>query len=359
MKRQQSALLSSSSSYRERNGRAESSKDLQGKGVGCMSGFFHIVFKYQNKRKSLTYGKKHENIIAVPVTVAEPPRATAAVPEKAGSISDAKSTNCDKRCRVMDHEMPRSPTIQPEIRLHSGSLSSPRAVTSPLTLPGTLMGLSCEADGEEAKGASETAAEKRRKLLGALEKCDEDLKALKRTIDVVMQSEVGDRKLVGEESPSPLLVLDWPRISSEKNIRSSIDIAKAKAHQLRKKRGGTDQEDTSATNGTPCHSIRLLERITNEPFSAASRLSNRDKLAVAAAGTSTSSRPSKAMTESVEQVCRDVTLGERREAGRIGVALHDHICRELIEETIHEMGSSGQSDRGQLPFEACRRRLVF
>ncbi|KAI4378420.1 hypothetical protein MLD38_015900 [Melastoma candidum] len=355
MKRQQqSALLSSSSSYRERNGRAENSQDLQVKGVGCMSGFFHFVFKYQNKRKSLTNGKKHEKIIVVPMTVAEPPQAPAAVPEKAGTIGDAKSTNRDKGCRVMAHETPRSPTIQPEMRLRS-----PRAATRPLTLVARLMGLSCEAEGEGAKGAPETAAEKRRKLLGALEKCDEDLKALKKIIDVVMQSEVGDRKQVGGEGPSPVSVLDWPKISSEKNNRSSIDITRAKAHQLRKKLGGTDQEDASATNGTPRNSIRLLERITDEPFSSASRLSNRERLAVAAAGTSASSRPSKAMTESVEQVCRDVTWGERREAGRIGVALHDHICRELIEETVLEMGSPGKGDPGQLPFEACRRRLVF
>lgn len=65
-------------------------------------------------------------------------------------------------------------------------------------------------------------AEKRRRLLGALEKCDEDLKALKKIIDVVKSSVAGTgngaddqegRLEKGDEhpllqQPSPVSVLD-------------------------------------------------------------------------------------------------------------------------------------------------------
>ncbi|RDX74869.1 hypothetical protein CR513_45330, partial [Mucuna pruriens] len=43
---------------------------------------------------------------------------------------------------------------------------------------------------------------------------------------------------------------------------------------------------------------------------------------------------SKAMIKSVDEVCRDVAWGEKREVGRIGLALQDCICRDLIEETV-------------------------
>lgn len=76
---------------------------------------------------------------------------------------------------------------------------------------------------------AESAADKRRKLLEALEKCDEDLKALKKIIDVVKSSvsTIGDEEnnnnnnnenfggrvnkcleLNGELQPSPVSVLE-------------------------------------------------------------------------------------------------------------------------------------------------------
>lgn len=65
---------------------------------------------------------------------------------------------------------------------------------------------------------------------------------------------------------------------------------------------------------------------------------------------------SKAMAESVEEVCRDIAWGERREVGRIGLVLQDYICRDLIEETVTEMGYVPMYS---LPFEACKRKLCF
>lgn len=65
---------------------------------------------------------------------------------------------------------------------------------------------------------------------------------------------------------------------------------------------------------------------------------------------------SRAMIESVEEVCRDISWGEKREIGRIGLALQDHICRDLIEEIVTDLGCYCFYT---LPFEACKRRLSF
>lgn len=66
---------------------------------------------------------------------------------------------------------------------------------------------------------------------------------------------------------------------------------------------------------------------------------------------------SKAMVESVAEVCRDIAWGEKREIGRIGLALQDHICKDLIEEMVKDMGS--YTCVYSLPLEACKRRLRF
>jgi hypothetical protein len=68
---------------------------------------------------------------------------------------------------------------------------------------------------------------------------------------------------------------------------------------------------------------------------------------------------SKAMIESVNEVCRDTAWGERREIGRTGLALQDYIFRDLIEEIVKEMGFDCIYQLGPLPFESCKKRLSF
>lgn len=70
---------------------------------------------------------------------------------------------------------------------------------------------------------------------------------------------------------------------------------------------------------------------------------------------------SRGMMESVEQVCKDIAWGQNREVGRIGLALQDQICRELIEEMVKEqLGYVWCSDRRDVPrFEACKKSLRF
>lgn len=81
---------------------------------------------------------------------------------------------------------------------------------------------------------------------------------------------------------------------------------------------------------------------------------------------------SKAMRDSVEEVCRDIAWGKRREIGRIGLSLQDHICRDLIHEFVSELVTTSTTYHAMppphhhhhpqyhsLPFEACKRRLCF
>lgn len=67
---------------------------------------------------------------------------------------------------------------------------------------------------------------------------------------------------------------------------------------------------------------------------------------------------SKAMVESVDEVCKDIAWAEEREFGRIAVVIHDYICRDLIEEIVKDMGSFSYN-KCSLPLQACKRRLCF
>jgi len=103
--------------------------------------------------------------------------------------------------------------------------------------------------------------------------------------------------------------------------------------QLLKKPG---EEEISST-------LYMHERMTNELVSK--KFNDEDRSVMWS---------SKGMKRSVDEVCRDVAWGENRELGRIGLALQDCICRDLIEEIVRELGCLNT-----LPFESCKRRLCF
>ncbi|XP_031262290.1 uncharacterized protein LOC116120483, partial [Pistacia vera] len=163
--------------------------------VGCISGIFRFVYGYNNRRhgKFITSGKKQEKNSAS--SSLEEERKTANGPPRSS------------------HSVPRSPTLPAEIR-RSITVKSPENLQT--TPPSAVL-------------TAESAADKRRKLLEALEKCDEDLKALKKIIDVVKSSvstiadeennnknndeNFGGRdnkclELNGELQPSPVSVLE-------------------------------------------------------------------------------------------------------------------------------------------------------
>ncbi|XP_020219858.1 uncharacterized protein LOC109802862 [Cajanus cajan] len=200
----------------------------------------------------------------------------------------------------------------------------------------------------------DTVAEKRQKLLGALQRCDEDLKALKKIIEAVRLTDpttpavvcggfedkcrtVSEVKCsvvnVEQQQPSPVSVLDEftrsPLSPSYHSGRHSFARIQHQKQQLLRKPGEEE--------------IYVYERMGSE--SVNKKVNEEDDLGIWS---------SKAMIKSVDEVCRDVAWGEKREVGRIGLALQDYIYRDLIEEIVRELGCFYT-----LPFEACKRRLCF
>ncbi|GLT40866.1 hypothetical protein SLA2020_149690 [Shorea laevis] len=269
------------------NWTAKSPEHLHAKTIGCMSGIFHFLYKFRNPRKLLTSGKKEES---------ERARDSVKIQEKA------------------KENVLRSPALPAEIR------------TSPSTVVTRLMGVECE---------SETAEEKRRKLVGALEKCDEELKTVQRIIEVMKRSvSVGsDEEIIGHNVSAAADFALSPDNTNLHNSDSKIGrpSIQRQQKQQQKKKPGEEEEIIDAC---------LADRFTRDWVNAEGENVVRRK----------------AMIDNVNQVCTDIAWGERREIGRIGLALQDYICRDLIEEIVREMGNHSIH---LLPFEACKRRLCF
>ncbi|KAL4374281.1 hypothetical protein HN51_008084 [Arachis hypogaea] len=102
----------------------------------------------------------------------------------AGEISKEEKTSevAAGRKSISPCEVPRSPTLPTEIcQSRATKPQSPTAESHSPTLVARLMGL----DEAPEAALAESVVEKRRQLLGALQRCDEDLKALKKIIEAV------------------------------------------------------------------------------------------------------------------------------------------------------------------------------
>lgn len=331
MLKRQETLLSSSS---RRQTPPPPDKYHRPKSIGCMSAVFHFLSRYQHRRKFLTFGKKHEK-------VAQP---------KSSSVSNREGH------RRFSWDAPRSPAIPTEIR-RSKSMNFPEHDhRSP---PALVAGLqeNVPTTGHFPKMEyNYSTLEKRRKLMSDLEKCNEDLKELKKTIETVRFAEnlrslpalkrlntVKKREYYSNsEQPSPVSVLDEltrsPLISSTYSSRRHVTKGQMPMPQqqkptARKKPG----EDSALFNKLGAESLQAKREATGSQIWS-----------------------SNAMVESVDEVCKDIGWGEKREIGRIGLAIQDFICRDLIEEVVkYYLGCSCYSTIHTLPLEACKKRLCF
>lgn len=93
--------------------------------------------------------------------------------------------------RKLSSEVPRSPTLPAEIRCSVMKAPPEESRREGPAIVARLMGL------EAAPAPTDSVAEKRQKLLGALQRCDEDLKALKKIIEAVRLADPP------RQSPSP------------------------------------------------------------------------------------------------------------------------------------------------------------
>lgn len=96
--------------------------------------------------------------------------------------------------------------------------------------------------------------------------------------------------------------------------------------------------------------ISFLNRVLTESFS---RIKRKERAATP------SFWSSKAMIQSVDEVCNDIAWGEKREVGTIGQMLQNQIFKDLVEEFVKDEVSYYHCIVYQLPFEACKRRLSF
>ncbi|KAB5551629.1 hypothetical protein DKX38_008940 [Salix brachista] len=340
--------LVSSSSRREISPAPEK---IRSKSIGCMSGIFQFAYKYHDRRRFLTFVKKHgKDVVSSPKPTTPPSSQPSSSSSSSPSSSSTSLKQGNKVLRRFSSDMaPRSPTLPTEIT-RSRSLNSPdQSFRSQPALVARLMGLS---DIPPMTTAELALAEKRRRLLGALEKCDEDLKSLKKIIDVIKSSSVastGDDDDEGRsekgndlpllQQPSPVSVLDEFTRSALSGFSKRYTINEGGVpHQQEKKEGGEDDITT----------VSFFDRIMTV-----------DQNMIHGSVVTSPLWSSKAMVESVNQVCKDAAWGERREIGRIGLALQDYIFRDLIEEIVKDMGFDCIYQLGPLPFESCKKRLSF
>ncbi|KAH9622880.1 hypothetical protein KSS87_008729 [Heliosperma pusillum] len=243
--------------------------------------------------------------------------------------------------------MPRSPAIPAEIRRQT-SLSSP---SSP---PKAATHITCL----EYVTTTEVAAEKRRKLLlGALEKCDDDLQALKRYIKAVrdVQSpsvltpprhggrcggdEKEDEAEMESEEPSPVSVLDHHRVVSRSPIVKHE--FKCQEHLIR--------QQTSTKKAGVEDNTRMLH-FQKEPYTSPFVVGTAKTVVARTTMPPASSRWSSATRETVIEVCKDVECGLRLEVGNLVFVLQHFIFSDLLDELINEF---------EAPIEACKRKLSF
>ncbi|KAK1365928.1 hypothetical protein POM88_041489 [Heracleum sosnowskyi] len=289
------------------------------KSVGCMSGIFHLLSRHRHRRKFLTSGKNQEKVAQRPPSAKHDHR-----------------TNQHAISKVSSHE---SPTVEAENN-----------------------------NSSVENNINAISWEERRKLKFDLERCDEDLKELKMIIEsirysdcdrsplppsvVVVDENCGRRRddehnkfSKMNEHTSPVSVLDEltraPLISSIYSRETTTRNGRMPTPQPQR---GMPRKKDEAT-----YESLFVQKVMIESVRAKRE-----------AVLSPPPRTSKAMIESVVEVCNDIASGEKREVGRMGLVIQDHICRDLIEEFVKDLGHSFNSRNiCSLPFQACKRKLCF
>ncbi|CAN7135217.1 hypothetical protein BRARA_D00327 [Brassica rapa] len=326
-KSKQESLFSPSSSWREAHNPSRRTSNSSAVSSGCLPGFFNLflsTFNFSsNRRKSITQGSKKQEQRTV--IYASPPDDT----------SDRDGGG------VVEPPLPRKEGVE----------------------------------GDAARVS----------LVGALEKCDRDLEELQRTINVIKTSYLLHKKL----EVSPPMARDSFKFCStgdvvvgtqtDKNMKATVHETDTDTTMLSKVLKNDHEYKDNRTYKV--NHINLISRpehyAIHDVISRTATIETRDTTPIMVR------KVRRGLMESVNQVCNDVASGQRREVVKIGLAIHDHICRDLIAETVHELSSfsnyydnechkytdcygegSGRrhirrGSTNSLPLDACRRRLVF
>ncbi|KAJ0979005.1 hypothetical protein J5N97_014479 [Dioscorea zingiberensis] len=339
--------------------------------TGCISGILRLLSR-RHSRKRLTSARKKEKIAAAPPVKPTPETETKEEKKSLGNTSTPEPEKAEEKKtlallaigepRRRSCETPRSPTIPQEIR--RSSADSPRRSSA---LVARLMGLD-----DAPTSSPEPASEKRRKLLGALERCDEDLKTLKRIIEAVQLAEVRRKEIdaVGPAEESGRvkdrchldggdLRVEAGTIGSRTPEPSPLGVSSQSGDcdSIKKK----DNSDgylffrRIAVEGLP-----RLSGIQGDRSFQQNGMSMRRKEGGTIPWLRKNRGPrarNKTMEESVGEVWEDGVWEERWELGRIGVGLEIDIFGDLVEELVREM--VGCYKLLSLPLRNCRKRLCF
>ncbi|KAJ8476018.1 hypothetical protein OPV22_019745 [Ensete ventricosum] len=335
--------------------------------IGCMSGIFHLLSRHHNRsRKRLTSANRKEKpAVAPPARPRLPPPRP--IDDEEGKKTEPQRRSC---------ETPRSPTIPQEIR-RPRPAASPESPRRPSALVARLMGLE---DSPAPPVAA--AADKRRELLRALEKCDEDLQALRRIIEAVRSAEIKAKVVPSADGPAGRLEWDGgdPKNQCNGEQPSPVSVLDAVSSPRYRSNGSPDEKQEITTTG-----LRMakppppLPRLGEERCNAAQTCSFYGRISMEAmprvverkvraieeemgpAKLTESVRQqwrgrrsaSRAMGESVEKVWEDGVW----EVGRVGVWVEADIMWDLVEELVAEL--FGWCLKVSPPPGTCRKRLCF
>ncbi|XP_051138786.1 uncharacterized protein LOC127256692 isoform X2 [Andrographis paniculata] len=359
MLKRQDSLLSSS---RRQGAATPPPESHNGKAVGCMSGILRLFSKYQNANRRLTLGRKHEK------------RRMSSSSTNAKRSSETEDENSriliSETDRVIcDLKLPRSPTIQAEIRRSSSTEDS----RTPSSLVAKLMGLEdirgVAANSSSFDSEEDRISKKRKRLLKALEKCNEDLEVLKKIIKALQ---------TGDMSPD-----QPPRGHSGGGNTDPMEI-KSTVECTERIAAARDIPACAAAPGGGFYAA-LRTNAERKPIAAKKPGEEDDELPIkrstfSGATTMHERSATSAMVKSVAQVCGDIAWGERRERDRIGVSLQEQVYRELIEELVEDIvtlmvkknknkknntessyynNNNYSYSSHSLPLEVCKKRLCF
>ncbi|CAA7060522.1 unnamed protein product [Microthlaspi erraticum] len=332
-------LLSPSSSWRENHNPPRRSPNSSAVSSGCIPGFFNLflsTFNFSsNRRKSITWGSKKQEQRTV--VYASPPK-------------DSSNGVCG------------GGTVAPPLPRNEG-------------------------EGDAARVS----------LVGALEKCDRDLEELRRTIDVIKTSYLLHKKLEDSQATArdnlkfPGTVTGDVVVGAQTQKNTKTTIHETETDTMLSMMNQQDQY----YKDNKTYKVNNINLITRPDHYAMHDVISKRTTSTTTTETRATLpmrrvRRSLSLMESVNQVCDDVASGQRREVAKIGLALHDHICRDLIAETVREFAFSGydyddddessklsaadskvcyggrsggrhirRGSTNSLPLDVCRRRLVF
>ncbi|KAE8818815.1 vegetative cell wall protein gp1-like [Hordeum vulgare] len=397
--------------------------------MGCMAGLLRLLSPYHRHRKRLT-AKNATLEASLPPPSPPPMKKPGASPspppvKKPGaSLSPTQAPEKPQTPTAVRRrrscEAPRSPTIAPEYR--RASCDSPRP--PPPAIVARLMGLEESAPASPATTPRprplptrpppppppEMAAEKRRKLLGALEKCDDDLQTLRRIIAAVRAAELrsaaasdvspapagegkGGKWMDGSpravaQHPSPDSVLDAitsPRFPCRKrsspcthlDADSKPEITRSSNDALIVRSKIVKPSRTLVFSGDYCkikqycnelHAMAMYHHPAT--VAAVEGMPRWTPSAAEAKGWQHRRRwglqgeeRSRAMVESVGEVWGESAGEERWEAGLVGAALERAIMQELVLDVVTELLAHSEGPFGHGHHHGggamCRKRLCF